>query len=86
MWYFVDGDNYLPSILAFLDARARGADVAIPCDERGHVSEGQRDERVLRRAACWSRPAKLYVSIAHTSALVEETIDRASKALAATRR
>ena len=36
----VKSNNYLPSILAFLDARARGADVAILCDDRGHVSEG----------------------------------------------
>jgi branched-chain amino acid aminotransferase len=36
----VKSNNYLPSILAFLDARGRGADVAILCDERGHVSEG----------------------------------------------
>lgn len=36
----IKSNNYLPSILAFLDARARGADVAILCDERGHVSEG----------------------------------------------
>lgn len=50
----VKSNNYLPSILAYLDARARGADVALLCDERGHVTEGHamnlfcvRDGRVI---------------------------------------
>jgi len=36
----IKSNNYLPSILAYLEARGRGADVALLCDERGHVSEG----------------------------------------------
>jgi branched-chain amino acid aminotransferase len=36
----VKSNNYLPSIMAYLDARAAGADLAIMCDERGHVTEG----------------------------------------------
>jgi branched-chain amino acid aminotransferase len=47
-------NNYLPSILAFLEANDRGADIGILRDERGYLSEGHamnlfcvRDGRVL---------------------------------------
>jgi branched-chain amino acid aminotransferase len=36
----IKSNNYLPSILAYLEARARGAEIALLCDDRGHVSEG----------------------------------------------
>jgi branched-chain amino acid aminotransferase len=36
----VKSNNYLPSILSYLEARDRGADIGIMCDERGHVTEG----------------------------------------------
>lgn len=36
----VKSNNYLTSILAFLDAQDRGADIAILRDEKGFISEG----------------------------------------------
>jgi branched-chain amino acid aminotransferase len=36
----VKSNNYLPSILAYLDARAAGADLGVMYDERGHLTEG----------------------------------------------